>query len=169
MILKQSRRLAVLNQIELILLTPKAVQKIKADLILNHLAIMAQIAVLPGSRGLNQMIMPIQDIATVLILRRLRVKVPTIVIQKIMVNLILNHMLLVHAPMTIVLMQRRLVTTRTIPMGRMGKPREIAAAALFVASDDSSFVYRHRAVCRWRHSAGLNEGRSKTSFPAHIL
>ena len=41
------------------------------------------------------MIMPIQDIATVLILRRLRIKVPTIVIQKIMVNLILNHMLLV--------------------------------------------------------------------------
>jgi hypothetical protein len=59
MILKQSRKLAVLNQIELILLTPKAVQKIKTDLILNHLAIMAQIAVLPGSRGLNQMIMPI--------------------------------------------------------------------------------------------------------------
>ena len=55
---------------------------------------MAQIAVLPGSRGLNQMIMPIQDIATVLILRRLRIKVPTI--QKIMVNLILNHMLLVQ-------------------------------------------------------------------------
>ena len=65
MILKQSRRLAVLNQIEQILLTPKAVQKIKADLILNHLAIMAQIVVLPGSRGLNQMIMSIQDIATV--------------------------------------------------------------------------------------------------------
>jgi len=28
----------------------------------------------------------------------------------------------------------------TIPMGRMGEPGEVARAALFLASDDSSFV-----------------------------
>ena len=30
--------------------------------------------------------------------------------------------------------------TATIPMGRMGEPDEVAKAALFLASDDSSFV-----------------------------
>ncbi len=28
----------------------------------------------------------------------------------------------------------------TIPMGRMGEPEEVAKVALFLASDDSSFV-----------------------------
>ena len=28
----------------------------------------------------------------------------------------------------------------TIPMGRMGKPEEVAKAALYLASDDSNFV-----------------------------
>ena len=41
-----------------------------------------------------------------------------------------------------------------IPMGRIGKPREIATAALFLASDDSSFVTGIEHIRRRRHSAG---------------
>jgi len=41
-----------------------------------------------------------------------------------------------------------------IPMGRFGKPEEIASAALFLASDDSSFVTGHLLLVDGGHTAG---------------
>jgi len=36
------------------------------------------------------------------------------------------------------------------PMGRVGSSDEVAKAAVFLASDDSSFVSGNRAIRRWR-------------------
>jgi hypothetical protein len=41
------------------------------------------------------------------------------------------------------------------PLERVGNPDETAAVALFLASDDSSFMTGKRSIRRWRSGAGL--------------
>jgi NAD(P)-dependent dehydrogenase (short-subunit alcohol dehydrogenase family) len=50
-----------------------------------------------------------------------------------------------------------------IPRGKMGRPEEIATAALFLASDDSSFVNGGGVVCRRRLLGHLNRRISVTA------
>src|SRR5258708_7222251 len=48
----------------------------------------------------------------------------------------------------------------TVPMGRMGEPDEIARAALFLASDDSSFVTGIKLFVDGRESTDrIDQGR----------
>ncbi len=43
-------------------------------------------------------------------------------------------------------------------LGRFGRPEEIAAAALFLASDDASFVTGHAIVVDGGFTAGMRAG-----------
>lgn len=40
---------------------------------------------------------------------------------------------------------------RQVPMGRIGKPEEIAAAAIYLLSDESRFITGSELKSRWRH------------------
>jgi NAD(P)-dependent dehydrogenase (short-subunit alcohol dehydrogenase family) len=69
----------------------------------------------------------------------------------------------IETPMTEVLRQPGLETVRDVfidmhQLGRAGQPEEVAAAALFLASDDASFVSGHALVVDGGFTAGRRLG-----------
>ncbi len=42
-----------------------------------------------------------------------------------------------------------------IPLGRVGRPDQVAAAALFLASDESSFTTGAELAVDWGYGSGL--------------
>ena len=50
----------------------------------------------------------------------------------------------------------------SVPLGRTGRPEEIANAALFLLSDEASFITRSRAAGRWRRDGGASERGVRT-------
>jgi len=67
----------------------------------------------------------------------------------------------VETPMTDVLPDKVKEELKTrIPLGRMGSARDVAAAIVFLASDEAAYINRPRSQRKWRDAFGLRSAHT---------